>query len=161
MATFTVFTRARPQDLRAAAEGRVVFVREGFSWLTLLFAPLVLLAHRLWLALAAYLAVLGLMALATALGAPEASTQVVMLGFNLLLAFELSNLRARKLRRLGYEDEGVVIAPHRDLAEQRFFAAWSPRRPAPPAALRPSRASGAPVLPGGGAAPVIGAFPGH
>lgn len=159
MATFTVFSRARPQDFRAAAEGRVVFVREGFSWLTLLFAPLVLLAHRLWLALAAYVAVLALMALATALGAPEASTQVVVVGLNLLLAFELPTLRAHKLRRLGYADEGVVVALRRDLAEQRFFSNWAPRRPAPPASLRPT--GGVAVTPAVAGGAVIGAFPGH
>ncbi|WP_454914655.1 DUF2628 domain-containing protein [Xanthobacter sediminis] len=162
MATYTVFSRTRPGDTAAAAEGRVVFVREAFSWLALLFAPLVLLYHRLWLVLLAYVAVSVLMGIALSLGgAPQASIEVVMAGFNLLIAFELPSLRGRKLARLGYEEEGVVIASRRDIAEQRFFAAWAPRRPAPPEALAPRPARGA-VAPAGMAGPsVIGAFPGN
>lgn len=160
MATFTVFSRTRPQDTAAAAEGRVVFVREAFSWLALLFAPLVLLYHRLWLVLLAYVAVSILLAVAHAAGgAPEASVEVVMIGFNLLVAFELPALRARKLARLGYVEEGVVIAPRRDLAEQRFFAAWTPRRPVPPETLAPRPAAAAPLVAPGPS--VIGAFPGN
>ncbi|MFG1430982.1 DUF2628 domain-containing protein [Xanthobacter sp. V2C-8] len=160
MATFTVFSRTRPQDTAAAAEGRVVFVREAFSWLALLFAPLVLLYHRLWLVLLAYVAVSILLAVAHAAGgAPEASVEVVMIGFNLLVAFELPSLRARKLARLGYVEEGVVIAPRRDLAEQRFFAAWTPRRPVPPETLAPRPAAAAPLVAPGPS--VIGAFPGN
>ncbi|MFG1480873.1 DUF2628 domain-containing protein [Xanthobacter sp. V4C-4] len=160
MATFTVFSRTRPQDTAAAAEGRVVFVRESFSWLALLFAPLVLLYHRLWLAFLAYLAVSVLLGFAlSAAGAPEVSVQVVLAGFNLLIAFELPALRAHQLVHRGYVEEGVVIAPKRDTAEQRFFAAWTPRRPAPAEALtpRPAARTGGPA-----AGPsVIGAFPGH
>ncbi|MFG1416752.1 DUF2628 domain-containing protein [Xanthobacter sp. V0B-10] len=160
MATFTVFSRTRPQDTVAAAEGRVVFVREAFSWLALLFAPLVLLYHRLWLVLLAYVAVSILLAVAHAAGgAPEASVEVVMIGFNLLVAFELPALRARKLARLGYVEEGVVIAPRRDIAEQRFFAAWTPRRPVPPETLAPRPAAAAPLVAPGPS--VIGAFPGN
>lgn len=162
MATFTVFSRTRPGDIAAAAEGRVVFVREAFSWLALLFGPLVLLYHRLWLVLAAYVAVAVLVGLALSLGgAPQASIEVVMIGFNLLIAFELPALRARKLVRLGYEEEGVVIAPKRDVAEQRFFSAWTPRRPSPPDTLapRPVRSPVAPAAPAGPS--VIGAFPGN
>lgn len=163
MATFTVFSRTHPGDTPVAAEGRVVFVREAFSWLALLFAPLVLAWHRLWLVLAAYVAVSVLLGLAVSFaGAPQAVVQVVMAGFNLLIAFELPALRARKLARLGYEEEGVVIAPKRDVAEQRFFSAWTPRRPAPPEALAPRPVHGAPVGAAGLAGPsVIGAFPGN
>lgn len=168
MATYRVFSRARPLDMAAAAEGRVVFVREAFSWLALFFAPLVLLFHRLWLVLAAYVAVSLLLALALdAAGTPEASVEVVMIGLNLLIAFELSDLRACKLTSQGYMEDAVVVAPGRDIAEQRFFAAWTPRRPASPEALtpRPGRGNAEPskaIPPLGAAEPsVIGAFPGN
>lgn len=162
MATYTVFSRARPGDTAATPEGRVVFVREGFSWLALLFTPLALIYHRLWLVLAAYVLVGVLMSLAVALGAPQASVEVVMVGFSLLIALELPALRARKLARTGHVEEGVVIAANRDLAEQRFFSAWTPRRPVPPDALapRPNRTAPAAALATPGPA-VIGAFPGN
>ncbi|MDQ0503818.1 DUF2628 domain-containing protein [Xanthobacter agilis] len=162
MATFTVFSRTRPGDTVAAAEGRVVFVREAFSWLALLFTPLVLLYHRLWMVFAAYVAVSLLMAVALSVaGAPAASVEVVMIGFSLLIAFDLPALRARKLARGGYVEEGVVIAPKRDLAEQRFFAAWTPRRPAPPEALAPRPAPRAETAGLAAVSSVIGTFPGH
>ncbi len=60
MAVWTVFEPDEAKDgaaptLAQWAE-RVVFVREKFSWLSILFAPLVLLRHRLWLALIVYIA---------------------------------------------------------------------------------------------------------
>ncbi|MFG1296942.1 DUF2628 domain-containing protein [Xanthobacter variabilis] len=162
MATFSVFSRTRPADTAAAPEGRVVFVREAFSWLAFLFAPLVLIYNRLWLVLAAYVAVSVLVGLALqASGVPNASVEVVMIGFNLLVALELPALRARKLVRQGYVEEGAVIAPNRDIAEQRFFSTWTPRRPAAPEALAPRRER-APMAPAGVHGPsVIGAFPGN
>lgn len=159
MATFTVLTRTAPGDTAAAAASRTQFVREKFSWATLLFAPLVLLRFRLWLAFAAYLAVAVLIGLAEYYGGlHDMAGNVVMAGFNLLLAFELPRLRQRKLERLGYQEAGVVVAVDREDAEHRFFSAWDDLFPPPRSAsalpvIRP--ATPGPV--GGG---VIGAFPG-
>ena len=44
MASWTVLTRAVPGDTAEQAAGRTVFVREKFSWVTLFFAPIVLLS---------------------------------------------------------------------------------------------------------------------
>jgi len=161
MATYSVYARSAAGQTPAQAEARVVFVREAFAWLALLFAPLVLIYHRLWLVLAAYVAVAILLGITVAIGAvPDASVQVVMTGFNLLLALELPALRGRKLVRRGYHDEGVVIAPRLDLAEQRFFSAWAQRRPAPPAVLPPRPATRAETAGLAAVSSVIAGFPG-
>ncbi|MCG5234731.1 DUF2628 domain-containing protein [Xanthobacter oligotrophicus] len=162
MGIWTVLSRTEPGDTAEAMAGRTVFVREKFSWATLFFAPFVLARFRLWLPLAAYVAVVVVLQLtAHFAGVAQAVTDVVMAGFHLLLAFELPALRQRKLARQGYEEAGVVIAPNRDEAEQRFFADWAGTRPAPLAradlpAIRPMAT---PAFPGGQSG-VIGAFPG-
>lgn len=160
MASWTVLTRAVPGDTAEHAAGRTVFVREKFSWVTLFFAPIVLLRFRLWLVFAAYVAVAVTLGLAEVYGGlPDPVGNVVMIGFNVLLALELPRLRQRKLERLGYEEAAVVVASDRDEAEHRFFAGWEGLYPAPRAAaalpaIRPSFPAP------GGSSGVIGAFPG-
>lgn len=162
MGIWTVLSRTEPGDSAEAVAARTVFVREKFSWATLVFAPLVLVRYRLWLALAAYVAVAVLLQLAIHFaGLAQAVADVVMVGFHVLLAFELPALRQRKLARRGFEEAAVVIAPNRDEAEHRFFGTWVETRPAAPAradlpAIRPM----APAALVGGQAGVIGAFPG-
>lgn len=160
MASWTVLTHTVPGDTAEQAAGRAVFVREKFSWLTLFFAPLVLLRFRLWLVFAAYVAVAILLGLAQAWnGIAEPVGDAVMIGFHVLLALELPRLRQRKLERLGYEEAAVVVAVDRDEAEHRFFAEWNGLFP-------PSKAGAAlpvirPSFPApGGTSGVIGAFPG-
>ncbi|MDI4655481.1 DUF2628 domain-containing protein [Xanthobacter autotrophicus] len=163
MAIWTVLSRTEPGDTAEAVAGRTVFVREKFSWATLFFAPFVLARFRLWLPLAAYVAVVVVLQLAEHFaGLAQAVTDVVMAGFHLLLAFELPALRLRKLARQGYEEAAVVIARDRDEAEQRFFADWVGARPAPPvrADLPAIRPMVPPAAFAGGQAGVIGAFPG-
>lgn len=121
----TIWTVFEPED-DAAQETRwaerVVFVREAFSWLGLFFAPIVLLAHRLWLALAAYVAIQVLLAIAIRRFELEGWFEIVPLLPNLFVALELSGLRRWKLSAKGYEETGVVTAPSREEAERRFFA---------------------------------------
>ena len=160
MGIWTVLTREEPGDTIEAAAGRVAFVREKFSWATLFLAPLVLARFRLWLPLAAYVAVAVLLQLAEAFaGLSPAVTDVVMIGFHILLAFELPALRLRKLARKGFAEAAVVAGRDRDEAEIRFFSGWS--GPRVPAALPPIRRAGlsAAALPSGQPG-VIGAFPG-
>lgn len=156
MGIWTVLTREVPGDTVAAAAARTVFVREKFSWMTLFFAPLVLLRFRLWLVLAAYVAVTVLLGLAETYGGlADAVGSVVMAGFHLLLAFELPALRQRKLARQGYQEAAVLVAHDREEAELRFFEAWS--GPHVASTLPPIRPAGGFGLRQPG---VIGAFPG-
>lgn len=163
MAVWTVFSRPSADD--AEDDRGIVFVKEAFSFATLLFAPVVLLWHRLWLAFAAYVAVWALMAACVALFDLDPDVAfAVTFGFAVLLAFELPGLRMRKLARLGFAEEGSVVARNRAEAELRYFeGTWhdgtrdgaAPRRPVPSVPL-PPRAHG--LAP---SSDIIGSFAGR
>lgn len=124
MTTYTVLSPTDAFGPGLAEAERATFVPERFSWMTLFFAPLVLLRYRLWLALLAYVLVAVLMEVSVwRFGLADNVSLVVMSGFNLLLAFELPRLRAAKLRRKGNAEAGIVIAPSREEAERRFYTA--------------------------------------
>lgn len=167
MAVWTVFEPDEAKDgaaptLAQWAE-RVVFVREKFSWSSILFAPLVLLRHRLWLALLAYIVLQGLIAFA--LTSVDLSGSAALLFFlpNLLVAFELSDLRRAKLAWRGYDELGAVVAPNAEAAERRFFEGWLSASPGMAAGAHGIGFAGpmrAPVGPASAASnPVLGLFP--
>jgi hypothetical protein len=133
------------------------FVREKFYWLALLFALPWLLWHRLWIALFGWLMALALLAgVAYALDLPPTAVVALMMLPSLVVAFEGSELRRRKLLRAGYRDAGVATGASLEEAERRFFAGWTPRADVrqPPAAPPPAR-----DLPSAPPRSVIGLFP--
>ncbi|MDE1568823.1 DUF2628 domain-containing protein [Aquabacter sediminis] len=151
MAVWSVLILDQVNDTPMQSAERVVLVREKVSLLAFLFAPFALLRYRLWLAFAVFLAAsLGLAAIEIALGLPDVVGAAGTLGLHLLVALELPDLRVRKLRRLGYEEAGVVTGRDRDEAERRFFKRWTPRT------LRAGFISPRPTRPG---ASIIGSFP--
>lgn len=151
MAVWSVLTLDQINDTPMQSAERVVLVREKVSVLAFLFAPLALLRYRLWLAFAAYVAAsLALAASEILLGLPELVGGTVTLGLHLIVALELPALRIRKLRRLGYEEAGIVVGRDRDEAERRFFQRWTPR---------PLRSGLIPPRPSRPGASIIGSFP--
>ena len=137
---------------------RVVFLREKFSWAALVFGPLWLLWHALWLGLVLWLVMFcALAAAVVTLGLSRSLIAVAIFLPSLLLAFEVTALRRHKLLRQGMRDAGVVIAEDGEIAERRFFAAWVKEAPppAPPAAqpmppMQPSSVLGLFPEPGAG-----------
>jgi hypothetical protein len=156
--TFLVFEPATGGRDAASAD-RVMFVREKFYWSAFFFAPLWLLWHRLWLGFTGWLiaeVVLGVVTHALDLD-PRAAAVVGLLP-SLIVAFEGSELRRRKLLRRGYREAAIVVGRDREDAERRFFLEWAegPRREPQNVA----QARGRPIAPT--AAPsnsVIGLFP--
>ena len=134
MPTYTV--HAPPAGNNSAADPqRFVFVRDGFYLWAFLLAPLWLLVHRLWLALAGYIALSVVLGVAMRLlGVPQTAQFVVNLLIALLLGFEAATLRRWTLTRRRWTMLGFAVGDDREAAEQRFFAAWSSR----PAAVTPS-----------------------
>ncbi len=136
---------------------RVVFLREKFSWPALLFGPFWLAGHRLWLALLLWIvAFFALGVPMVSLKLPDSMMFAAFLVPSLIVAFEATAIRRRKLLRKRMRDAGVVIAQDIEIAERRFFADWTKRagtlpaeRPAPPAG------SALPLDP----SPVLGLFP--
>ena len=128
MPTYTVHeppedSRRRNDDMLAHTS-RFVFVRDGFHFWALLFGPLWMLRHRLWLETIAYLVIVGLITFAlTRFGASSAAGWVALL-ISVLIGMEASSLRRWKLSRRGYENVGVVVGDNLEDAERRFFDGW-------------------------------------
>ncbi|QJP15493.1 DUF2628 domain-containing protein [Starkeya sp. ORNL1] len=164
MAVWTVFEPDEAKDgaaptLAQWAE-RVVFVREKFSWLSILFAPLVLLRYRLWLALIVYIVLQGLIGFALNALELDGPAGLLFLLPNLLVALMLSDLRRAKLSWRGYEELGAVVAPDRESAERRFFEGWLSTTPTAASAIAFSAPIQAPTGTTSMAPnPVLGLFP--
>ena len=124
MAIYTVYEPPlRGADARHV--DRFVFVRDGFFWSAFLLAPLWMLRHRLWLALALYAAV----AIAIGAGAQffrlsAVITAAIAFVVSLLIGIEASTLRRWALARRKWTNVGVVVGDDLELAERRFFDAW-------------------------------------
>ena len=135
---------------------RVVFLREKFSWPALCFGPFWLAWHRLWLALALWL--LAFFALGVAMVSLKLDNSMMSAAYlvpSLIVAFEATALRRRKLLRKGLREAGVVIAQDIEIAERRFFADWAKRAATAPLE-RPAAAGSVPPL---APSPVLGLFP--
>jgi Protein of unknown function (DUF2628) len=123
MAVYTV--HEPPLGAGAAPEPeRFVFVRDGFSFWALLFGPLWMLRHRMWLALLGYGVVVTALALVLRLHASATVGMIVWALLALLLGFEAGTLRRLTLGRRGFRNIGIVVGDDLELAERRFFDAW-------------------------------------
>lgn len=136
MATFAVFEpplkkrSAANVDALSRAE-RFKFVRDGFSWLAFIFGPVWMLCHRLWLALLCYcVAIFALTAGAMWFGLAEGAVTLASLVLALLVGFEATTLRRRKLLFWRWQDAGIVVERNREAAERRFFDRWVASVPA-------------------------------
>jgi hypothetical protein len=156
-------------DLRATDD--FAFVRDGFHFWAMVFGPVWLLWHRLWLALLGWVIVFAAFQVALfSLGVGRGSILFADFILALLMGLEAASLRRWTLSRGNWRQIDVVVGDDRDSAEGRFFERWSAKqrglvndqwavdRGAPP----PTRStpgqpfSSPPPLPSGG---IIGLFP--
>ncbi len=145
----TVYTVHEPpvrsEDVEVETD-RFVLVRDGFYMWAFLLAPLWLLRHRLWLALAGYVALTA--ALLTAFwlfGASNFVKFAVGILLSLLIGLEAASLRRWTLGRRKWKNLGVVVAADLESAERRFFDQW---------VARTGRSSRAGLPPAGNVPPV-------
>ncbi len=137
MPTYTVHAPPPLKSETASAPERFVFVRDGFHVWAFVLTPFWVLRYRLWLAFAIYVAVS--IALAFVLRLIGAGATVQFLGglvISLLIGFEASTLRRRKLAWWGWSTLGLVVGDDLETAEHRFFGEWTKRgevAPPPPA----------------------------
>jgi hypothetical protein len=104
---------------------RLVFVREGFSWLAFLFPVLWLLWHRMWLPLLGYLLVVLLFRFGgDAFGVSEMGMTLAALMAQLLFGFEANALRRWSLVRKGWSMQAVVEGRNHLAAEVRALGLW-------------------------------------
>lgn len=156
MAVYTIYRPPLKDDETSADPARFAFVRDRFSFWAFLLAPFWMLRHRMWLALAIYVAVaVFLQIVLYVLGAPDAVKVIVALLLSLLVGLEAGTLRRITLERRGWRNVGVVIGDDQEVAERRFFDSWSTEKTAEPSAPVPPPAMRAPKTP----PDVIGLFP--
>lgn len=159
MPVYTVHAPADPSSREDT--DKFVFLRDGFHFWAMLFGPLWLIWHRLWLVLLGYVAASAVAGISLAL--LGASGNVRMLVFSLLAI--LMGLEAASLRRWSYSRGkwrliDFVVADDVEAAERRFFDRWTEHRDTDlspshevPTTYYPPRATTAP--PQG----IIGLFP--
>ena len=163
MPTFTVHEppprKKAPKPESVTAPERFVFVRDGFHFWAFVLAPLWLLVRRLWLAFFIYVAVTIALAVALKLGGmPSYVQSTAALAIALLVGLEASTIWRWTLTRRGWKNIGFVVAEDTEIAERRFYAAWTDRAPA--SAAPPEPAYTMPVRRGAPSpSDVIGLFP--
>ena len=109
---------------------RVRFVGDGFNWMAALFAPFVLLAHKLYIGLAIY--AVALAAVVSLLLAVDAQPGVIALAvatIHLVTGFEFGELHRSQLDHDGWADLGLVSGRTPRECERRFFESWIHRQP--------------------------------
>jgi Protein of unknown function (DUF2628) len=157
MAVYTV--HEPPLQTGAAPEPeRFVFVRDSFSFAALLFGPLWMLRHRMWLGLLGYAVVVTALSLVLHLHASATAGTIVWALLALLVGFEAGTLRRFTLGRRGFQNVGVVVGDDLELAERRFFDFWIRRSPVGDAGPRGQTAAPALRMPHA-SSDVLGLFP--
>lgn len=130
MQTYTVYEPPNPPADRVDRAESLVFVKDGFSWLAALFAPLWMLAHRLWWPLLGYIvANIALQAVQWLTGVSPDLWVLTGLALNLLVGFEAGTLRAWTLERRQWRNLGAVSGRSLEECERRFLDAWLPSQP--------------------------------
>jgi len=130
MQAYTVHEPPSPPADRVDRAERLVFIRDGYSWSAAIFAPLWLLAHRLWWPLLGYILLIGgLEFAARAWPAGAGQLGLLVAALHLIIGFEANTLRRWDLDRRGWQNLGVVTGRNGEESERRFFDIWLPGKP--------------------------------
>jgi hypothetical protein len=136
MKTYTVHEPPQPPADRIDRAELLAFVKDGFDWGVFIFGPLALFSKGLFLATAAYVAVLvGVVLVLAAINADNAWVSLAIVALNAIAAYEASQFQRRKLDGKGWMTLGAVTGRNRDDCERRFLDSWLPRQPM----IRPGR----------------------
>ena len=106
-----IYTVLLPSSREAESDPmRAVFVKEGFSWPALFFAPLWAIFRRLWIVLAGYIvAVVAIGVIGRVVGDGFTPPALILLHF--LFALEANELRRWTLARHGYRLSPGTLYP--------------------------------------------------
>lgn len=116
-----IFT-AHENVMAADPSDRVEFVREGFSFLAMLFPPFWLFFNRLWLEMVVYLVLsAGLFEVADRLKFSAPLYMLLQLFFQVLMGSFAYDIKRMALARRGYHLRKVVVAETPLNAQRRFF----------------------------------------
>ena len=130
MPTFTVHEPPNPPPDRIDRAESFVFIKDGFSWSAALFAPIWLLAHRLWWPLLGYVVLSGLLELVRwVIPFDPGWVTLAAIGLHLLIGFEADTLRRWTLGQRGWRTLGSVSGRNATECERRFYDEWLPTQP--------------------------------
>ena len=106
----------------------IVAVKEGFCWPAFLFSLVWATFHRLWL-FAFSLMGFCFVTIFTLyqLGAESRFNLIVIFGIFTLFGYLANDFRRFKLRRAGYLERGIILAPTVDAAVQRYLRTLASR----------------------------------
>ncbi|MBZ9842264.1 DUF2628 domain-containing protein [Mesorhizobium sp. CA5] len=96
-----------------------IFVRDSFTWLGFLVAPLWLAWHRMWIEAALTFIVMAILSVAGERLGLEGAGSLLSLLVSLYVGFEGQGLRIASLRRRGWREWGVIEAGNLADAETR------------------------------------------
>ena len=118
-----------PSD-RLERAARHEFIADGFSLVAAVFAPVWLLANRIWLGLAGYAVALVLLAGLAAVWNAGAGWAALILGaVHLAIGFEASSLKRLALESRHWTQLGTVAGRNLEECERRFYADWLQDKP--------------------------------
>ena len=139
MAIFTVHQPPLKKYESAPDPDRFAFVRDGFSFWAMVFGPLWMLRHRMWLVLIGYIAVVVALYFALRLvGASARPPLSPVCCWRCCIGIEAGTLRRFTLGRRRFRNLGVIVGDDREMAERRFFDSWVKGETFPPPAHAPS-----------------------
>lgn len=158
MSVYTVHAPVAP-DLPEQTD-RFVFIRDGFHFWAMVFGPLWLVWHRLWLVLLGYLGVGIVTAVAlTLLGASANVRTLVFLLIAVLMGLEAASFRRWSYSRRKWRQIDFVVADDEEAAERRFFDRWTRDRDGEPAPSHPVPPPHLPRAMASAPQGIIGLFP--
>lgn len=153
MKTFSIYEPPKAASDRLDRAESLVFVKEGFTWTAMAFAPVWMLFNRLWLAFLAYLAALILIRTgAWAFNIGPATMNLAIIALHVLIGFEADSIKRLTLEWQGWNWAGTVAGRSASECERRFFDDWLPRQPM----IRPETLSGPGSLGASNASPLSG-----
>ena len=135
------------------------FIREGFSWGALIFGPIWLLTHRLWVAFLVYcLALVSIEAMVHLLHLADWTSALMGELAGLYLALEGNQLQRKALERSGWPMVDIVSGVNLEAAERLFYDRWTSQT----AHLTPTQVMTSPSMPVsryGTTTGILGLFP--
>ncbi len=161
-----VFTVHEPPDAPVDRVDRadvLKFIGDRFSPTAAGFAPFWLLANRIWLGFAMYLAACAVIALAVlAFGLGPRWVPLLLGALNLIVGFEAASLQRMTLERRGWRTLGTVSGRNVEECERRFLEGWiNEQRMTTGSSSAPSPASPFSAMADGNASGRLGKAPGR
>lgn len=127
---YTVHEQPSPPTDRMDRAEALRFIKDGFSLQAAIAGPLWLVAHQLWRALAIYVGIAAVVAIAYLwFGLSDLGAVIALAGAHLVIGFEGDAIEREDLERQGWASLGSVTGASALDCQRRFFDQWLPAQP--------------------------------